>query len=73
MNLLEETYHWIYLVFFDLGKMRPMIFQLFFSQPIWSFGGGLKITVPLFGQLSFGYGWDKNLEGNFWIGLGQVF
>lgn len=58
--------------FFDLGNATDDISTIF-SQPIWSFGGGLKITVPLFGQLSFGYGWDKNLEGNFWIGLGQVF
>ena len=57
--------------FFDYGNATEL--SNIFSDPLWSFGGGLKITVPLFGQISFGYGWDKDLDGQFWFGFGQVF
>ncbi|HOB15526.1 MAG TPA: BamA/TamA family outer membrane protein [Defluviitoga sp.] len=58
--------------FFDWGNATDDVSSILL-QPIWSFGGGLKITVPMLGQFSFGYGWNKDLKGNFWIGLGQVF
>ena len=58
--------------FFDWGNATDDVSSILL-QPIWSFGGGLKITVPMLGQFSFGYGWNKDLEGSFWIGLGQVF
>lgn len=58
--------------FFDLGNADDNINNLF-SDPLYSFGGGVKLTVPLLGQIRFEYGWDKNLKGSFEFGFGQVF
>jgi len=58
--------------YFDYGSAQNEITNLF-NDSILSFGGGLRFTIPLFGQIGFGYGWDESLQGKLWFGFGQMF
>ena len=58
--------------FFDMGNANDEMGNLL-NDPIYSFGAGVKLTVPFLGQLRFEYGWDKDLIGGFEFGFGQVF
>ncbi|MGM0640022.1 MAG: POTRA domain-containing protein [Thermotogota bacterium] len=58
--------------FFDMGNANDEFGNLF-NDPIYSFGAGVKLTVPFLGQLRFEYGWDKDFQGGFEFGFGQVF
>ncbi|KUK15247.1 MAG: Surface antigen (D15) [Petrotoga mobilis] len=60
------------IAYFDYGSAQDDISNLF-GDGILSFGGGLRFTIPLFGQIGFGYGWDQDLEGKVWFGFGQTF
>lgn len=61
------------LAFLDYGSAQDSFSDLTLDNSLLSFGGGLRTTIPLFGQISFGYGWDKDLDGHFWFGFGQTF
>jgi outer membrane protein insertion porin family len=58
--------------FFDYGNADDNFMNLL-NDPLYSFGAGLKLTVPFLGQIRFEYGWDKDLTGEFTFGFGQVF
>ncbi|SDC04571.1 POTRA domain-containing protein [Geotoga petraea] len=58
--------------FFDYGNAENDFTKLL-NDPLYSFGAGVKLTVPFLGQLRFEYGWNKELIGGFTFGFGQVF
>jgi outer membrane protein insertion porin family len=58
--------------FFDYGNADDDFTKLL-NDPLYSFGAGIKLTVPFLGQIRFEYGWDKNLNSGFTFGFGQVF
>ncbi|KUK82171.1 BamA/OMP85 family outer membrane protein [Petrotoga sibirica] len=60
------------IAYFDYGSAQNDVSNLI-GDGILSFGGGLRFTIPLFGQIGFGYGWDQDLEGKVWFGFGQTF
>jgi outer membrane protein insertion porin family len=58
--------------FFDYGNADDNFMNLL-NDPLYSFGAGVKLTVPFLGQLRFEYGWNKELIGGVTFGFGQVF
>ncbi|MBL5982222.1 hypothetical protein NAAC61_09570 [Petrotoga sp. 8T1HF07.NaAc.6.1] len=60
------------IAYFDYGSAQDDVSNLI-GGGILSFGGGLRFTIPLLGQIGFGYGWDEALQGQVWFGFGQTF
>jgi outer membrane protein insertion porin family len=58
-------------IFFDWGNATNNF--NFFENSIWSFGAGIKVTVPLLGPIRFEYVFDKDLKGKFEFAFGTVF
>lgn len=62
-------------IFFDWGNSRDDL--SLFEDPIWSYGPGIKLTIPMLGQIRFDYvinNESENLfDGKFEFGFGNVF
>lgn len=71
-ELSNQTVPVDFFVFGDYGNANNDPTKLL-DNPIWSFGTGLKLTIPMLGQIRFEYSWDKNLVGKYTFGFGQVF